>query len=550
MEAINALTLSELCNRIEGKLKTPDLKQIWVSCELTSVTNKSHYYLELTETKDNKILAKLNAKIWADTAEKLIPRFEKVTGMKFAPGLSVMVRLNIGHHPTYGLDGTITDINAEHTVGKWELHLQRIRQYLADKRLITKNRDMNLPAYFHKIAVLAPKGSAGVDDFEKGALPLSNEKLCSFSYYYATMQGDSAEESMGEALARINNDHKNEQYDALVILRGGGAVSGLNYLSNFKAALYICNSYMPVITALGHERDRCLLDELSCKSIGTPSKAIALITKTNLHQISSLQAMLTSTYNSISRMSENSRTEFKSKEDRAQLTLNNTLNHHISNMYTLPGELRGKIDDKLKQESQVTTEANARLGERLNTSLSNGALATFEQRLRTETQTSKIISDAAERLNYSRQLISNISGSAPLMMANEILSSMQTIRRISFETHRSEATSGEEKQNKMLTQLSHTLSDAAASLFNIANSFETATSSHGRVQKEKMLLVREGILLHDPKKVLSQGYTLTRDESGNVIKSAEQARRTATIKIQYTDGEITAHTADTASQSN
>jgi exodeoxyribonuclease VII large subunit len=61
----------------------------------------------------------------------------------------------------------------------------------------------------------------------------------------------------------------------VVIIRGGGAVNDLAWLNDYDLARCICETPVPVLTGIGHERDRTVLDEVAHQSFDTPSKVAA-----------------------------------------------------------------------------------------------------------------------------------------------------------------------------------------------------------------------------------------------------------------------------------
>jgi hypothetical protein len=66
-----------------------------------------------------------------------------------------------------------------------------------------------------------------------------------------------------------------EQPDAVVVIRDGGAVNDLAWVNDCELARVICELPLPALTGIGHERDRALLDEVAHASYDTPSKVIA-----------------------------------------------------------------------------------------------------------------------------------------------------------------------------------------------------------------------------------------------------------------------------------
>ena len=89
------------------------------------------------------------------------------------------------------------------------------------------------------------------------------------------MQGETVEESVVAALDR--SARKSDDYDVVVIIRGGGATSDLTGFDTLRLAENVCNFPLPIITGIGHERDESILDLVAWRSVKTPTAAAAFL---------------------------------------------------------------------------------------------------------------------------------------------------------------------------------------------------------------------------------------------------------------------------------
>ena len=96
------------------------------------------------------------------------------------------------------------------------------------------------------------------------------------------MQGEGIEKSIIKALNDINERY--EEFDCVVIIRGGGATSDMAGFDTLELAENVANFPLPVITGIGHERDECVLDIVSHTRVKTPTAAAALLVD-NLHAV-------------------------------------------------------------------------------------------------------------------------------------------------------------------------------------------------------------------------------------------------------------------------
>ena len=98
------------------------------------------------------------------------------------------------------------------------------------------------------------------------------------------MQGERVEESIIEALNTIAD--KGDDYDVVVIIRGGGATSDLSGFDTLRLAENVCNFPLPIITGIGHERDESILDLVAWHSVKTPT-AVASFLIEHLSEVAS-----------------------------------------------------------------------------------------------------------------------------------------------------------------------------------------------------------------------------------------------------------------------
>lgn len=140
--------------------------------------------------------------------------------------------------------------------------------------------DSSLPAPWDYSAVLvvAPPEGAGLGDFQQEAMRLVQFGVWDFVYAFSRFQGDGAASDIVAALRTALDEWTQSRAtlpDAIVIIRGGGAVNDLAWLNDYALARFICDSELPVLTGIGHQRDSTILDEVAHLSFDTPSKVIA-----------------------------------------------------------------------------------------------------------------------------------------------------------------------------------------------------------------------------------------------------------------------------------
>ena len=290
--------LAELLQGVGQVVATSFDQPVWVRVEVLRVSTKGgHVYLELTERDaHDRVLAKALGMLWANVAAQVLPAFEAATGAQLASGIRLLVLARPVFKAQYGFSLDISAIDSAFTLGQLEAHKQHIRQRLQLEQLLERNRQLPTPWSYQHVLVLSPEDAAGLGDFAADAQRLQSLGLCQFSYVHSRFQGEGAAAQMLQALQTAlaalteSVDAQQPALDAIVIIRGGGAVNDLAWLNDYALAQFICTCPLPVLTGIGHERDSTILDEVAHRSFDTPSKVVAAITQTIVQRSQQAQA--------------------------------------------------------------------------------------------------------------------------------------------------------------------------------------------------------------------------------------------------------------------
>lgn len=272
MEALSLLELNALVRRsLEQCL--PD--EYWVQAELSDVRTNStgHCYLEFIQkdSRSNSLVAKARGTIWANVYRLLKPYFEEATGQAFVSGIKVLVQVTVSFHELYGYSLTVQDIDPTYTLGDMARRRREILKQLEEEGVLTLNKELEMPDLPQRIAVISSPTAAGYGDF---CHQLRNNPRGFFFYtelFPALMQGDRVEESVLAALDLILD--RQSEFDAVVIIRGGGATSDLSGFDTYLLAAACAQFPLPIITGIGHERDDTVLDSVAHTRVKTPTAA-------------------------------------------------------------------------------------------------------------------------------------------------------------------------------------------------------------------------------------------------------------------------------------
>lgn len=276
MDSLSLLELNALVRRsLEQCL--PD--EYWIQAELSDVRSNTtgHCYLEFVQKdpRSNNLVAKARGMIWSNIYRLLKPYFEETTGQLFTSGIKVLVKVTVQFHELYGYSLTVLDIDPAYTLGDMARRRREILMQLEEEGVLTLNKELEMPVLPQRIAVISSATAAGYGDF---CHQLQHNPGGFFFYtelFPALMQGNQVEESVLAALDRIN-DRVNE-FDVVVIIRGGGATSDLSGFDTYLLAAACAQFPLPVITGIGHERDDTVLDSVAHTRVKTPTAAAELL---------------------------------------------------------------------------------------------------------------------------------------------------------------------------------------------------------------------------------------------------------------------------------
>jgi len=268
---VEHLSLFDLNIKIKDCLKGNLEESYWVVAEIGEmrINHKGHCYLELVQKEADQIIAKNKATIWSYTYRNLSGWFESLTGQTLQPGLKILSNVVVSYHEVFGLSLNIKDIDANYTLGERARKRMEILKKLEKDGIIEMNRSLPLPLVPQRIAVIASSTSAGYQDFmDQLENNISNYRF-EITHYQAVMQGEEAEGSIIQAMLEINRDINN--FDILVIIRGGGATLDLDCYDTYGLASHVAQFPIPIITGIGHERDETITDIVANTSLKTPT---------------------------------------------------------------------------------------------------------------------------------------------------------------------------------------------------------------------------------------------------------------------------------------
>lgn len=269
----NTLSLLEFTQRVGYTVTSaPELRNVWLIAELSDVaTRGGHFYADLIQ-KDpaGRTVARMRSNLWANLYPVLNRKYKDERQEDLRNGIKVRIQGSATHHHIYGLSFNISDIDPTY-VDEGDILRRRmeILQKMKEEGIFDENRSQQLPEDTQRIAVISAEGAAGLGDFLNQLEHNQDRFRFTVKVFPSPMQGDKVPDGVISALHRIFDEKEN--WDCVVIIRGGGATADMNCFDNEQLARNICYFPLPVIVGIGHERDNCVLDYLAHTRCKTPT---------------------------------------------------------------------------------------------------------------------------------------------------------------------------------------------------------------------------------------------------------------------------------------
>lgn len=318
MDASHPLSLDELQTLIRQGIDKTHPLPYWVTAEISEkkVNASGHCYLELVEKggANHVPKAKALAVIWRSQYAMIASYFRSATGQELQNGMKVLVKVVVSYHALYGLSLQITDIDPTYTLGDMERQRLETIQKLQEDGVYDMNRELPLPCVMQRIAIVSSSRAAGYQDFmrELSAGPYRFE----VTLFEAFMQGNGAEDSIVEALSEAAQRY--EEFDVLVVIRGGGSQSDLGCFNSYRLCSYLAQFPLPVLTGIGHDKDQSVADLVAAVALKTPT-AVAVSLKDRMAQF---EAELDASYRWLSETVRSLLQSESERLERAMMALN------------------------------------------------------------------------------------------------------------------------------------------------------------------------------------------------------------------------------------
>lgn len=264
------ISLSTLQESVREKIETDFSGSLWVCGEVAEFSLRSgHCYMTLVENGPSGIVARARAIVWSSVYRTLAPYFQSVTGKQIEVGMSILLKVRVQYSPLYALSLIVADIDPSFTIGEAEMERRRTIARLEEDGMMELNSTLQLPVLPRRFAIISSHTAAGYGDFMNHL----HHNEYGYSYhtelFEALMQGGAAPREIVAALTSVAE--RANDFDLVIILRGGGSSTDLACFDNYDLALNIAQFPLPVYTAIGHDRDFHVADMVAARYFKTPT---------------------------------------------------------------------------------------------------------------------------------------------------------------------------------------------------------------------------------------------------------------------------------------
>ena len=265
------IDLFEFQSRLKQGVELLFPNRLWIKAEVSAVKARGggHCYLELSQSDSKGLVAKATAIIWSSKYRYMAPHFESVTGSPLSEGMTVLMEVQVNYSELYGFSLIVNDMDPEFSLGVKELEKQRTIERLTKEGLMDLQKELALSALPYRLAVISAEDAAGYRDFMRHIAENPYGFTLATELYQAQMQGVDCPSSIIDAMDAVLVS--GVQYDAVLILRGGGSKLDLACFDDYDLAAAIAQYPLPVLTAIGHDQDYHVCDMVAHGYVKTPT---------------------------------------------------------------------------------------------------------------------------------------------------------------------------------------------------------------------------------------------------------------------------------------
>jgi exodeoxyribonuclease VII large subunit len=273
--AVDGLGVRDLLEKAEFALKTAFSSPVWVIGEVMNLAVRERaVFFSLSEEKSARSKGTLSIRAVYWRKSNLL-----------ADGLKIRVLCKVELYKDRGeISLQVMEIDENFTKGQIHLEREKVIKSLMKKGIFAKQKNLAIPFLPQRIGLITARASRALSDFLDQLNPFCGEVFV----YYASMQGELTSKEVSLGLSSL----KSLDLDMIVITRGGGSVQDLRWFDDESLAQMVCQYPVPVLSAIGHHEDTCVLEMVSALREKTPTAAAEFLLRKHRYAIEYLEQCL------------------------------------------------------------------------------------------------------------------------------------------------------------------------------------------------------------------------------------------------------------------
>jgi exodeoxyribonuclease VII large subunit len=273
MQPTASVTLLELTEHLRQVVALNYREPLWIMAEVAQANaSRGHLYLDLIEKNadsEEGIVAQVPAIVWARDWQQMRRQHGATLDEALREGRSIRCRVRVDFHERYGLKLHVVEVDTAYALGVLALERQQHLATLRGMDLLERQRTLALPWVCQRVAVVTSQEAAGWHDFRDQLERNTWGYGFRCTAFFAAVQGKNAPTELAAALAAISG--RADDFDCVVLVRGGGAKLDLAAFDHLDVAVAVARCPLPVLAGVGHQTDETLLDLVAHTSLKTPT---------------------------------------------------------------------------------------------------------------------------------------------------------------------------------------------------------------------------------------------------------------------------------------
>jgi len=280
-EANSSFSLYELNQHLKRVVAFNMQQPLWINCEIADVNrHRGNVYLSLVERDDLRLKAKADGMIWNKDLQRISHKIGDSLWSILQVGRQVLLQVQVEYHEYFGLKLSVKDIDPSVTIGQLELKRMQMLEELKKEQFTTLNAQLPAPTVWQRLAIISSENAAGLEDFLQHLAHNPYQYQYDYQLFEASMQGVNVKAEVMRQLQKI--EAQQEAFDAVIIVRGGGARLDLMGFDDYDLCVAIATCELPVLTGIGHEIDETLADIVAYHPLKTPTAVADFLIQQNL----------------------------------------------------------------------------------------------------------------------------------------------------------------------------------------------------------------------------------------------------------------------------